>query len=126
MGITSNLDVSLHRTFCVALGVTLLLACSFQSLPADILLDDHFDNGDIATGGTNGGFVEIGNAQEADVEITESGSIATIEFFSIQANPNKGMTEKSPKRRISKSVSACFDGTCPPILRPCRSSMKGS
>ena len=74
----------------------LVLSCFLSSSRADILLDDHFDDGDISTGGSNGGFVEIGNGQDADVEISESGSTATIEIFSIQNNPNKGMVSLEP------------------------------
>ncbi len=74
--------------------LTLILFCPMA--PADILLDDHFDDGKIDTGGTNGGFIEIGNGQDADIEISESNSTATIEFFSIQNNPNKGMVSIEP------------------------------
>ena len=80
-----------YRDLRFALGTFLMLSCSFQFATAQILLDDHFDDGDIATGGTNGGFVEVGNTREADVEISESGSVATIEIFSVQTDPNKGI-----------------------------------
>jgi len=96
MNTTSNPHGRFSKHQRISLGTILLLTCSFQCATADILLDDHFDDGNIATGGTNGGFVEIGNIREADVDITESDSVATIEYFSVESDPNKGMVSIEP------------------------------
>ena len=60
-----------------------------------VLIDDHFDDGDMETGGTNGGFVPVGNAQDTEVTLIEEGSIATIEMIPIANNGNKGMASIS-------------------------------
>jgi len=44
---------------------------------AGVLLDDHFDNGDLATGGVNGGFELLSN-NNGVATVVESGSVAAI------------------------------------------------
>ena len=75
-----------------------LLSCLVTASVAfgDVLIDDHFDNGDPESGGVNGGFVEVGNNQDADIVVTESGTIVTIDMASVQNNPNKGIVSIEP------------------------------
>jgi hypothetical protein len=80
------------------LMATLMAACLVNlATPAagQILIDDHFDNEQIASGGINGGFVLVGNAQDTDVYLTEESSIATIEMVPIASWGNHGMASIS-------------------------------
>lgn len=58
-----------------------------------VLIDDHFDNSDIATGGTNGGFVLITNGVTPSGTIGEAGTDAIL--TSAGSNDNTGITSIS-------------------------------
>lgn len=63
------------------LTLALFICCLGFLTPASaaVLLDDHFDNNDIATGGINGGFSFKENVQSGTGSLSESGTIAKIE-----------------------------------------------
>jgi hypothetical protein len=74
--------------------LVLLWTCA-PSVVAQVIIDDDFNDGGIETGGTNGGFVYVGNPQATDVALLEEDSIATVEMIPIASWGNKGMTSIS-------------------------------
>jgi hypothetical protein len=61
---------------CVAMSIGGALAAS--GAVAAVLIDDHFDNEDLATGGLNGGFQLVANVQAGTPAATEAGTLATV------------------------------------------------
>ena len=64
------------KTVMAVLILGLCLAGTASSY--EVLIDDSFDNEDLATGGINGGFTLVTNAQGEDTIALETGSVAEV------------------------------------------------
>ena len=73
-----------------------------------VFLDDHFDDGNIETGGVRGGIYYVGTAEEEDVILTEQNSVLTISS-SGHNDHHVGIVSREFNARAQERFTASFD-----------------